>query len=673
MEQLKKTLKDSARIRWSILILIAFVQAANYYFYDAISPLKRLLEDNFNISSGEYGMFVAAYSIPNTFLLMAVLGGIILDKLGIRRTGFLFVGLMAAGGLLTAYGASEYFSEGGIGYGLFNSFLTDYSPEFKVMLLGRFLFGLGAETSIVVVSKTIVKWFKGKELALAFGIKIGLARAGSALALFYSARIAEAASHWTIAIWFATMLLLLAFLAFLVYSVMDIKIDKQLKSTTNITAADPFSFSDFVKLLTNRSFIYVTLLCVTFYSAVFPFQAFSPDFLLNKFGMSLSKSGEIASILYWVTMIATPLFGFIVDKYGRSATLMIFGSILLTVIHLTFAFTFFNPVIPLVLLGIAIALVPAAMWPSVAKIVEEKRIGTAYGAMFSIQNLGLFLFPIMAGFILDTTNKNSESYISTGNMIYNTFDAQYFNNKNQVIKNSQLVSSVSIFTLDSATGSGIKDQPEINFQSDNYKALKDSIEKSGRLLWSEVFLTTSDDQGFFKCRLGSDSLDKINLAYFNLIPENILVKVLADNKDKELIFTTNNIATDSTIEHMNLIRNCSEREKSLLSEAERIIIAVEDTLNWQLILKEKHKVFFNKEGNLDLKLGKGDIIYANIDYLNMKDHYVAKVKRPLNYTYTLLMFAILGLFGFIFALLLRREDKKAGYGLELPSNSKTKK
>ncbi len=141
------------------------------------------------------------------------------------------------------------------------------------------------------------------------------------------------------------------------------------------------------------------------YSAVFPFQAFSPDFLLNKFGMSMSKSGEIASILYWVTMIATPLFGFIVDKYGKSATLMIFGSILLTLIHLSFAFTHFNPIVPLVLLGIAIALVPAAMWPSVAKIVDEKRIGTAYGAMFSIQNLGLFLFPILAGLILDTTNK----------------------------------------------------------------------------------------------------------------------------------------------------------------------------------------------------------------------------------------------------------------------------
>ncbi|MCK4677712.1 MAG: MFS transporter, partial [Bacteroidales bacterium] len=266
MEQIKSALKDSARVRWSILFLIAFVQAANYYFYDALSPLKRLMEESFNITSTNYGLLVAAYSIPNTFLLMAVLGGVILDKLGIRRTGFLFVGMMAIGGLITAYGASEYFSNDGFAYGLFNSFLPNYSPELKMMILGRFFFGLGAETSIVVVSKVIVKWFKGKELALAFGMKIGLARAGSALAIFFSAEIAEYASHWTIAIWFAAMLLLIAFLAFMVYTVFDVKIDKQLNEGSSVKKDEGFSFADLRKLLTNRSFIYVTLLCLTFYS-----------------------------------------------------------------------------------------------------------------------------------------------------------------------------------------------------------------------------------------------------------------------------------------------------------------------------------------------------------------------------------------------------------------------
>ena len=421
MEQIKSALKDSSRVRWSILLLIASVQAANYYFYDALSPLKRLMEESFNITSSNYGLLVAAYSIPNTFLLMAVLGGVILDKLGIRRTGFLFVGMMAIGGLITAYGASEYFSNGGFGFSLFNSFLTDYSPELKMMILGRFFFGLGAETSIVVVSKVIVKWFKGKELALAFGMKIGLARAGSALAIFFSAEIAESASHWTIAIWFAAMLLLIAFLAFIVYTIFDVKIDKQLNEGSAVKKDDGFSFADLRKLVTNKSFIYVTLLCLTFYSAVFPFQAFSPDFLLNKFGMSITQSGKIASILYWVTMFATPLFGLVVDKFGKSATLMIFGAILITIVHFTFALTYFNPVVLLVLLGIAIALVPAAMWPSVAKIVPEHRIGTAYGAMFSIQNLGLFAVPILAGTILDASNPGITSeMIQQGSRLYYT-------------------------------------------------------------------------------------------------------------------------------------------------------------------------------------------------------------------------------------------------------------
>ncbi len=421
MEQIRSALKESARVRWSILLLIASVQAANYYFYDALSPLKRLMEESFNITSSNYGLLVAAYSIPNTFLLMAILGGVILDKLGIRRTGFLFVGMMAIGGIITAYGASQYFSNGGFAYGLCNSFLPDYSPELKMMVLGRFFFGLGAETSIVVVSKVIVKWFKGKELALAFGMKIGLARAGSALAIYFSAEIAEYASHWTIAIWFAAMLLLIAFLAFMVYTIFDVKIDKQLNEGRPVKKDEGFSFADLRKLLTNKSFIYVTLLCLTFYSAVFPFQAFSPDFLLNKFGMSLTQSGKIASILYWVTIFATPLFGLVIDKFGKSATLMIFGAILLTIVHLTFALTYFNPVVLLVLLGIAIALVPAAMWPSVAKIVPEHRIGTAYGAMFSIQNLGLFAVPILAGTILDASNPEITSeMIQQGSRLYYT-------------------------------------------------------------------------------------------------------------------------------------------------------------------------------------------------------------------------------------------------------------
>lgn len=405
MERLKRSMKDKVAVRWGILLLVAFVQGANYYFYDTISPLKRTLEESFNFTSSDFGMFVSMYSFPNTFLLMAIIGGIILDKIGIRRTGLTFVGLMTAGGMVTAYGASTIYTEGGPFYSLMGSFMPTYSPELKMMLMGRFLFGLGAETSIVVISKTIVKWFKGKELALAFGTKIGIARLGSSAALFFTVDIADNASHWTIAIWFAALLLCIGLLAFLVYTFFDRKLDKQIISDSTKSETSDFKMQDLKDLLTNRSFIYISLLCLTFYSAVFPFQSFSADFFLNKFGdIDQAMSGKIAAILAVGTFLFTPFIGFMVDRFGKSASLMIVGSLMIVLIYLTFAFTMIHPSIPQLFLGVAFALIPAAMWPSVAKIIEESKIGTAYGAMFSIQNLGLWAFPLLIGKVLDKTN-----------------------------------------------------------------------------------------------------------------------------------------------------------------------------------------------------------------------------------------------------------------------------
>ena len=327
---------------------------------------------------------------------------------------------MTAGAFLTAYGASDYYSNGGFGFTLFNSFLPDYSPQLKMMLLGRFLFGLGAETSIVVVSKVIVKWFKGKELALAFGLKIGIARLGSFAAFYFSPIIAENSSHWNNAIWFAAMLLAIALLFFLVYSIYDMKFDKQLLDTSKMTEAAKFHVSDLVRLVTNRSFIFVTLLCMTFYSAVFPFQSFAPDFFLNKFGMTQTMSGKISSLLAIGTLFFTPLVGLLVDRKGKSASLMIIGSLMLVGIHLCFAFTYISPVFLMIMLGIAFSLVPAAMWPSVAKIVAEKRIGSAYGTMFAIQNLGLWAFPLLIGIVLDKTNPGiTPEMVADGQASYN--------------------------------------------------------------------------------------------------------------------------------------------------------------------------------------------------------------------------------------------------------------
>lgn len=662
MERFRSSLRDSVSTRWAILLLIAFVQAANYYFYDAISPLKRMLEDNFNITSANYGLFVSAYSIPNTILLMAILGGLILDRLGIRRTGFLFVGLMAAGGLVTAYGASEYFSGGGFMYGFFNSFWTNHSPELKMMLVGRFIFGLGAETSIVVVSKVIVKWFKGKELALAFGVKIGLARAGSALALFYSAEIAENASHWTLAIWFAAILLLVALLAFLVYTIFDTRIDRQLNEKLQGKSAEQFNIADLKRLLLNKSFIYVTLLCVTFYSAVFPFQSFSPDFLFNKFGLSTTDSGKIASILYWVTMFATPFFGFIVDKYGKSATFMIFGSILLSFIHVAFALTYINPVIPLVLLGLAIALVPAAMWPSVAKIVDEKRIGTAYGAMFSIQNLGLALFPFLAGIIIDGTNRNAEDFMSRDQYIQvkttMEFHAYYLDDQDDPIRNKDLLASLMIYQL-----------PDTIHVDENKSEVEQQVEAYGNLIWMEYFQTSSNESGKFSGKLGMDSINEINPTFFNLDFDATVLQISSANKDLLFEIPADNFETVAG----KMVYKIELPDESQLGvqAGDQILITLFDNIKNEMILKESQKAYFDQMGKLFIKLGDGKIIAANADAINWNDHIAIKVRTPLDYTFAILMFSMLGILGFIFALLLKREDKVAGYGLDLPSNSKS--
>ena len=411
-EKLGRSLLNSSFARWGILVLVGFVLLTNYYFYDAFSSLKSLLTKEFAFTNTQYGLFVSFYSIPNTFLLMAVLGGMILDRLGIRRTGFMFVFFMAFGAVLTAYGASDFYRAGGPGLGMMNSFLPKYSPELKMMLAGRFFYGLGAETSIVVVSKILVKWFKGKDLALAFGLKIGFARVGSFLALRLSPNLAQEGVHLTTAVWFAAILVCIGLLAFIVYILFDLRLDREAEKTMAKKVEDKFVLKDLAGILRNRAYIYILLLCVSFYSAVFPFVAFAPDFFFHKFGITTLESGKITSLLPLGTMLFTPLFGFLVDRKGRSATAMIIGAATLVFVHLIFALSSLPPHFFLILLGISFSLVPAAMWPSMVKLVKEKEIGTAYGLMYSVQNLGLWGVPILAGIVLDKANPGSPEVLN---------------------------------------------------------------------------------------------------------------------------------------------------------------------------------------------------------------------------------------------------------------------
>ncbi|HEX2394948.1 MAG TPA: MFS transporter, partial [Bacteroidales bacterium] len=377
-----------------------------YYFYDALTPIKTYLSQYLGFSSTDYGIVQGFYAFPNTFLLMAILGGVILDRIGIRITGFVFTIFMLIGAWLTLYGASGLFNNGGPGYDLLNSFWPKFSPAVKMMSLGMLFFGLGAETSIVVFNKIIVKWFKGREIALAFAINLAIARFGTAMAVKLGPRFAE--TDWRMPIWFGGLLLSITFLTFLIYLVNDYRLDRQIKeSTPLLDVTEKFRITDVTGLLKFRSFVFIMLLCICFYAAFFPFLKYAPDFFLNKYGVSTKTSGDITFWLPMGTVIFTPVFGWFVDKKGRAASLMIIGSLILIAVHLTFAFTRTNAYLLCGLLGIAFSLVPAAMWPSVARIVDEKRLGTAYGIMFSFQNLGLFAIPILAGLVLDATNKGA--------------------------------------------------------------------------------------------------------------------------------------------------------------------------------------------------------------------------------------------------------------------------
>ncbi|RPI02636.1 MAG: MFS transporter [Calditrichaeota bacterium] len=426
---LRPPFQPSVLHRWSILILISMSMFASYYFYDALSPLKSLIQEKLLWTSTDYGFFMSTYSISNVFLLMAVIGGIILDKLGIRITGFAFSAFMVLGAALTAYGAGSLFLNGGPGYRLMSSFLPGISPSLKMMSLGFFFFGLGAETSSVVFSKAIVKWFSGKELALALGMNLAFGRLGQAAAMILSPNLASPVAgwtklnptgDWTIAIWFGALLLFIGLLTFAFYMIFDRKLDNLISSTHPPDDAEVFRIADLGKIITNKSFIFITLLCVTFYSAVFPFLKYAPDLLANKFTMGSKQAGLIVSILPFGTILFTPLFGTITDRKGKSASLMIYGSILLVIVHLMFAFTSINPYFPMFLLGVSFSLIPAAMWPSVTKLVPSQRLGSAYGLMFSIQNIGLWAFPLLIGKVLDISNPGvTAEAIREGRAVYN--------------------------------------------------------------------------------------------------------------------------------------------------------------------------------------------------------------------------------------------------------------
>ena len=414
-EQANKTLKDTRAIRWMVLLLTSGLMFGTYWFNDFLGPLKQVFESELGMTSSDFGSLLWFTSLAN-LVGMVIIGGILLDKWGIRKAGILFSVIATSGAFLMYFGASGAFGK-------------DTSTIFWVLVVGRILFGTGLETVCVMVSRTVVKWFKGYELALAMAISVAFGRLGSAGANFFGLDIAGGSVSGGVV--FAASLIGFGSMMFLVYMFFDAKLDKQLQSGAPQSVEDQFRFSDLTRLATNRTFIYITLLCTAFYSAVFPFIQYAPDLLVNKFGFSLNmpdtsnmglfdylaatftNGPKVNSLIPIGTILFTPIFGNLVDRKGKSASLMMLGSILLIFAFLSLSI--FDVValgyMGLLSLGIAFSLVPAAMWPSVAKIVPESRLGTAYASMFTIQNWGFSGFNWGIGKVLDLTNPEAVSKI----------------------------------------------------------------------------------------------------------------------------------------------------------------------------------------------------------------------------------------------------------------------
>ena len=454
-QKLQKRLNDSKAMRWTALIIVSFTMMMAYFFTDVMGPLEaplttkgklvyfengtylsadslmkvspciaseeeivvgntytaEYIDENGDTlaqeltvsstikglgwSNGDYGIFSGAYGYINVFLLMLFFGGLILDKMGVRFTGVMSTALMFVGAAIKWYAVDNGFS--GEMFGL--------PTQVVVACLGFAIYGMGCEIAGITVTKVIAKWFTGHEMALAMGLQVALARVGTACALFFALPIAQKAGAVSAPVMFGASALCIGLISYIVYCVMDKKLDKSIADQgATADSEEQFKFSDLKVIFCNKGFWLITFLCLIFYAAVFPFLKFATNLMIIKYGVTPDLAGMIPGLLPFGTMLLTPLFGSLYDKIGKGATLMIIGSVLLTIVHILFAMPLLNvwwfAVIIMILLGIAFSLVPSAMWPSVPKIIPMKQLGSAYAIIFYIQNIGLSMVPVLIGNVI---------------------------------------------------------------------------------------------------------------------------------------------------------------------------------------------------------------------------------------------------------------------------------
>ena len=415
VEKLQKTLRDSAAARWTVLVLVASMMFFAYMFVDILSPLASLLNDSLGWDQGVFGTYAAGEYLLNVFGFL-IIAGIILDKMGVRFTGLLSASLMVLGAAIKFWGIS--WTDANTVEWL-NAWWPSMPGSAKLAMFGFMIFGCGCEMAGTTVSKILAKWFKGKEMALAMGLEMAIARLGVFGAMWLSPMISQefavdGVNSITAPLLFASALLVIGLLNFFVFTIMDKTFDNQLVAIGEATAEkdpeDEFHVSDLKQILTSKMFWIVALLCVLYYSAIFPFQRFATNFLEETLAIS---NAEAAGLFKWfpiLAMVLTPFLGAFIDYKGKGASMMLLGAVIMIVCHSVFAFVL--PAYPsktlalvtILVLGVSFSLVPASMWPSVPKIIDEKVLGSAYCLIFWVQNIGLCLVPLLIGKLRVATN-----------------------------------------------------------------------------------------------------------------------------------------------------------------------------------------------------------------------------------------------------------------------------
>ena len=420
VETFQKKLSDSAAWRWTALVLLASAMFFGYIFVDILSPLKDLLQTQRGWDSVAFGHYAGSEPFLNVFVFFLIFAGIILDKMGVRFTAILSGSVMVLGAAINWYAVTDSFEASGLRTfmdGILNlpSSWWNVTPWYegmpasaKLAAIGFMVFGCGTEMAGITVSRGIVKWFTGHEMALAMGVEMAIARVGVAVVMLGApvlAHIAPVSVSRPVA--FSLALLCIGLMCFIAYGFMDKKLDAQgVKEEKD----EPFKVRDIGKILSLRMFWIVALLCVLYYSAIFPFQKYAINMLQCDLGFTAAQAGLVFFVFPLGAAAITPFLGTFLDHKGKGASMMILGAILMIACHLTFAFvvpatqSVIITYIAIILLGISFSLVPAAMWPSVPKLIDNKLLGSAYALIFWIQNIGLYAFPMIIGSVLAACN-----------------------------------------------------------------------------------------------------------------------------------------------------------------------------------------------------------------------------------------------------------------------------